>query len=99
MQVEHGPVDFVDGVLGVDRRQLLGGEHLLWCLNHALGVVVTQLHAGTDDGAAEPLAQDLQGRAGEAEPVRQTRDNGQTARDGAGRAALIGREVVPVPLV
>lgn len=99
VQVEHGLVDLVDGVLGVDGRQLLGGEHLLWCLNHALGVVVTQLHAGADDGSAEPLAQDLQGRAGEAEPVRQTGENGQTERDGTGSAAPIGCAVVPVPLV
>lgn len=56
VQVEHSLVDLVDGVLGVDGRQLLGGEHLLWCLDHALSVVVAQLHAGADDGAAEPLA-------------------------------------------
>lgn len=74
MQVEHGLVDLVDGVLGVDGRQLLGGEHLVRRLDHALSVVVAQLHAGADDGAAEPLAQDLRGvggfRAGEAEAVR-----------------------------
>lgn len=99
VQVEHGLVDLVDGVLGVDGRQLLGQEHLLWRLNHALGMVVTQLHTGADDGAAKPLAQDLQGRASEAEPVRQTREHGQIARDGTGRAALIGRVVIPVPLV
>lgn len=92
MQVEHGLVDLVDGVLGVDGRQLLGGEHLVWRLDHALGVVVAQLHAGADDGAAEPLAQDLQGRAGEAEPVRRI-------KDASGSAALIGCAVVPFPLV
>lgn len=60
VQVDHGLVDLIDGVLGVNRRQLLGREHLLWGLDHALCVVVTQLHAGADDGAAKPLAQDLQ---------------------------------------
>lgn len=61
VQAEHGLVDLIDGVLGVNRRQLLGREHLLRGLDHALCVVITQLHAGADDGAAKPLVQDLQG--------------------------------------
>lgn len=93
VQVEHSLVDLVNGVLGVDGRQLFDREHLVWRLDHALSVVVAQFHAGADDGAAEPLAQDLQGRAGEAEPVRQKSGCKQES------AALIGRAVVPVPLV
>lgn len=61
VQVEHSLMDLIDGVLWVNRWQLLSREHLFGGFNHALSVVVTQLHTGADDCAAEPLAQDLEG--------------------------------------
>ena len=53
-------MDLVDGVLGVCGWQLLRGEHPVGGVDHALSVVVAQLHAGADDRAAKPLAQDLE---------------------------------------
>lgn len=49
VQVQHSLVDLIDGVLGVHGGQLLGREHLVRGLDHALSVVITQLHAGADD--------------------------------------------------
>lgn len=61
VQVEHRLMDLINGVHGVHGGQFLSSEHLFRGLDHGLGMVVTQLHAGADDRAAKPLAQDLWG--------------------------------------
>ena len=59
VKVEHCLVNLINGVHRVKRWQFLSREQLFRGFDHALSVVVTQLHTGADHRAAKPLAQNL----------------------------------------